>query len=113
MRVARLSTGGALRGIMGSMSLPDGWTLERVQRVSQAAKVELIPPDRTVFLELRTGDKTEYERVNSSVVLSVGGLYLVLPDDQEDDWLMGQADDEGPIICWAYYGPLEEALLAL
>ena len=95
------------------MTLPEGWTLERLRQVAQATEAEVIPPDRAVLLEVRTGDQTDYESVSPSVIVHVGGLYLVLPNDEEDDWLMGQADDDGTIICWAYYGSLEEALQAL
>ena len=87
--------------------------MERVQQVAQSGEAEFVPPERSVFLEIRTDDRTDYEEVEASLILKVGGLFLVLPRDEEDDWLMGQADGAGTIICWAYYGPLEEALQAL
>jgi hypothetical protein len=95
------------------MDLPEGWTFERIREVAQVSEVALIPPETVVFLETRDGDKSDYEQVTASVILQLGGLCLVLPDDEEDDWLMGQAADDGTIACWAYYGPLEEALQAL
>lgn len=95
------------------MSLPEGWTFDRIRQLSQATEVALVASETTVFLDTRDGDRRDYERVRARVILHVGGLYLVLPEDEEDDWLMGQADDDGTIVCWAYYGPLEEALQAL
>ena len=84
-----------------------------MRQVAQARDVELLAPDRAVFVDARTGDQTDYESVAPSAIVRVGDLYVVLPADEEDDWLMGQADDDGTIICWTYHGPLEEALRAL
>ncbi|MEY2474214.1 MAG: hypothetical protein QOK28_3543, partial [Actinomycetota bacterium] len=32
------------------------------------------------------------EPIDAAVILFVGGLYLVLPVGEDDDWLMGEAD---------------------
>ncbi len=94
---------------MAEMSLPDGWTIERVREHAQANGLELISLDREVFIRASGDD----EQVAPSVILHVGGLYLVLAEGDTDDWMMGDADDNGTIRCWAYYGALGDALRAV
>ena len=97
-------------GHFGVVTLPEGWTLGRVREHAQAECAELIASDRTVPV---TQDGKDYEPVDPSVILYVGGLYLVLARDEDDDWMMGAAEDDDTIVCWNYYGPLADALRAL
>jgi len=93
------------------MDLPRGWTLDRVREVAQATEQpRLVPPDSAeVVVETTAGP----EPVAASTILFVGGYHLVLPEGEDDDWLMGLAGADGRIVCWASYGTLENALRSL
>ncbi len=93
------------------MPLPSGWTLDRVNEVTQSTDAHLVEPVPFVLLEIRTPDSTEYQTVSAATVISVGGYFLV-DEGANDDWLMGSGDGES-IVCWAGYGSLERALLSL
>jgi hypothetical protein len=84
-----------------------------VQEVAETVEPPaLIPPgSRSVYFVMP--DNSVREPVDARVILYVGGLYLVLPSEESDDWMMGDSDADGTINCWAYYGPFETALRGL
>ncbi|GAA0317802.1 hypothetical protein GCM10010302_66090 [Streptomyces polychromogenes] len=89
--------------------LPDGWTIERVRSASGDPEAALLSLERLVVVEVH--GLADYVLLQPAVILSFHDLCLVRADD---DWFMGQLDDDGSVICWASYGSdLDEAIRGL
>ncbi|MFG2918095.1 hypothetical protein ACGF0D_35070 [Kitasatospora sp. NPDC048298] len=89
--------------------LPDGWTIERVRSVSGDAEADLLSPERLVVVE-QVGS-VDYDVLQPDLILSFHDLCLARADDE---WFMGQLDDDGSLICWVSYGSdLAEAIRGL
>ncbi|WP_225827849.1 hypothetical protein [Streptomyces naphthomycinicus] len=89
--------------------LPTGWTIERVRALSGDPGAAPLSSDRLVVLEVAGQD--DYEPLRPYVILAFHELCLVREDDE---WFMGQLDDDGSVICWASYGSdLAEAIHGL
>ncbi|RSN62428.1 MULTISPECIES: hypothetical protein [Actinomadura] len=96
------------------MSLPTGWTLERVRAVSGCARAAVLTAEAAAALDVREVDGRAEAPVaphTIDLVLTFDGLCLVRA---EGEWLMGGVDDDGSVLCWASYGDdLYEALRGL
>ncbi|KWT58424.1 hypothetical protein ADL21_29565 [Streptomyces albus subsp. albus] len=89
--------------------LPAGWTIERVRALSGDPSAASLSFDRLVVVE--TAGQDDYEPLRPDVILAFHELCLVMHDDE---WFMGQLDDDGSVICWASYGSdLAEAIRSL
>lgn len=93
-----------------SAGFPEGWTIERVRRVSGDSGATVLSLERRVrVLEARSS--ASYVPLQPGVILSFHDLCLVRADD---DWYMGLLGADGSIDCWASYGPdLQEAIRGL
>ncbi|WP_036962671.1 hypothetical protein [Promicromonospora kroppenstedtii] len=80
-----------------TLSLGDGWTIERVRTYSGDVTARELPLDRDAFLDGVHG----LVRLTPRAIVTVGGLVLVRHDR---DWYMGEADDDGTVVCWSAYG---------
>ncbi|MFB6843040.1 hypothetical protein [Streptomyces sp. NPDC056361] len=90
-------------------SLPTGWTIERVRAVSGDASAVVLSADRLVVVE--NVDQGDYDTLQPAVILGFHELCLVQDDDE---WFMGQLDEDGSVTCWASYGSdLAEAIRSL
>jgi hypothetical protein len=89
------------------VTLPEGWTLERVRAVANGP-ADLLPAITSAWLK----GYGEDQRLTPRCVISFSGLCLVLDDDGV--WYMGAANADGAIVCWAGYGDdLELAIRSL
>ncbi len=89
------------------MTLPEGWTLERVRAVANGP-ADLLPASTSAWLK----GYGEDQRLTPSCAISFSGLCLVLDDDGV--WYMGEADVDGTIVCWSGHGgDLEAAIRSL
>ncbi|MFE2168446.1 hypothetical protein ACFXB3_25825 [Streptomyces sp. NPDC059447] len=80
-------------------NLPADWTIERVRTLSGDASATLLSLDRFVVVE--DWEQGDYSVLRPRVILSFHGLCLVQDDDE---WFMGELDDDGSIACWSSYG---------
>ena len=89
--------------------LPEGWTLQRIRDLG-VRDVELLSIEGRDVFEDRV---TDYVQLDPTVIVDCGGLCLV--QDQSDGmWHMGQAENDGTIVCWGAYGEdLADAIAAL
>ena len=56
---------------------------------------------------------SDLRQLQPSVIIDCGGLIL-MQDRSDQDWYMGQQDEEAAILCWGNYGQdLDSALKAL
>ena len=92
----------------GEERLPAGWSLERIKDMGIAAP-ELVTRSVTVM----ENGVDEMVELSARVIVDLGGMCLVLCDNEED-WHMGQWADRDTIACWGSYGTdLEYAINAL
>lgn len=90
-----------------TMILGEGWTIERVRSHSGDATAELLSLDRSAFLD----DGNHLVPLIPRAIVKVGGLILLRHDE---DWYMGELDDDGTVVCWSAYAPdLGDAINAL
>ena len=55
----------------------------------------------------------DYGTLTPTAVLNCAGLVLV-HNEPDGNWYMGQVEDDGSVVCWAHYGPdLGEAIESL
>ncbi|MFE3458197.1 hypothetical protein ACFXKD_11675 [Nocardiopsis aegyptia] len=86
--------------------LPPGWTIERVRAHSGVADAHLLSTDRLVVLD--DLDQRDYTTLRPGALIAFGRLCLVWDGDE---WLMGDLDEDGSVICWGSYGSdLAEAI---
>ncbi|WEV25418.1 hypothetical protein OYE22_09590 [Streptomyces sp. 71268] len=91
--------------------LPAGWTIERVRALSGDPSAVSLSSDRLVVVEVEVAGQNDYEPLRPDVTLAFHELCLARVDDE---WFMGQLEDDGAVICWASYGSdLAEAIRSL
>jgi hypothetical protein len=77
--------------------LGDGWTIDRVRTYADDATAKELSLDRAAFVDSGNGRV----RLMPQAIVMVGGLILVR---HEGDWYMGEADEDGTVVCWSAYG---------
>jgi hypothetical protein len=89
--------------------LPEGWTIDRVCRVSGVSEATVLSLERLVVLEKH--NSMDYVTLQPEIIISFHELCLV---SAGDEWFMGSPDSDGSVICWGSYGSdLEEAIRGL
>lgn len=89
--------------------LPQGWTIDRVRRISGDHEATVLPPERLVVLE-QHGTR-DYVPLQPVIIIAFHELCLVCADGE---WFMGNLGTDGSVVCWASYGSdLEEAIRGL
>lgn len=100
--------------VVDESALPPGWSLARVREMEPGA--ELLDPSQH-YVVWQRHDRSDYEELEASVVLSFGGLCLCLVTEPDGTglWWMGQLDEsDGSIACWSPYSDdLGEAIRSL
>ncbi|MGW4196480.1 hypothetical protein [Streptomyces sp. NPDC005004] len=94
---------------MTDARLPRGWTLQQIREVSGDREAVALDPTRPVKW-VSVGEA--HEMPHPEIVLGFHSLCLVKPTD-DDDWYMGNLNDDGSIDCWEAYSDLHEALRGL
>lgn len=51
--------------------------------------------------------------IEAKTIIDFSGLCLVEEVGCEDQWQMGQIDENGSIYCWGSYGNIKEAIKGL
>ena len=96
---------------MGTMNagLPEGWTIDRVRRVSGDSEAAVLSVERSVVVS--AGDNASYTPLQPDTIISFHGLCLARADDE---WFMRDLEANGSVTCWACYGSdLERAIQSL
>lgn len=82
--------------------------VEWVRLYSGCSDTMLIPTDKVkVFSQFGLRKK---EKINVQKIIRVGGLYIVEEIDEHDDWLMGDINKQGEIVCWGSYGSIKNVI---
>jgi hypothetical protein len=50
------------------------------------------------------------EKITAQKIIRVGGLYIVEEVDEHDNWLMGDMNKQGEIVCWGCYGSIKNVI---
>ncbi|WP_371379029.1 hypothetical protein [Sporomusa aerivorans] len=86
---------------------PEPTTIEWIRELSGCPNATFISSEETaVYFD-------DGERIEAQIIISFDGLCLVQESGTENNWIMGNIHNDDNIYCWAYYGTLPEAILAL
>lgn len=82
--------------------------VEWIQLYSCCSDTLLIPTDKVkVFSQFGLRKK---EKINAQKIIRVVGLYVVEEVDEHDNWLMGDINKQGEIVCWGSYGSVKNVI---
>ena len=103
-----------LRSLMGE---PDSQlSIEWIRDFSFCKDAKFLnPKDINVFSEWINAESNEKNLtpIEAKTIIDFAGLCLVEEIGCNDEWQMGQIDDNGRICCWGEYGKLKNAIEAL
>ncbi|MCX7746210.1 MAG: hypothetical protein N2645_04870 [Clostridia bacterium] len=103
-----------IRNIMGEPDSP--LTIEWVRDFSFCSDAKFLNPRLVkVFYDSSDSSKQEsfMQTIEARTIIDFSGLCLIEEIDNEDNWLMGQIEEDGNIYCWGYYGSLKQAIRGL
>lgn len=86
---------------------PEPTTIEWIRDFSGCPSASFISPEETAAYF------DDGEKIKAQIIISFDGLCLIKEIGCNDNWIMGDIHSDGNIHCWAYYGALPEAILAL
>ena len=90
--------------------LPSGWSIERLRELGGATEFDVVEQTSLVAYQVASASGSgDLQKFTIDAAIDFAGLWLV-HSTADDQWWMGQAGDDGEIICWSSYGTdLEEA----
>ena len=88
------------------------YSIEWIRDFSHCKNASFIDTSEVTVFYNNTGSTSE--KIIAKSIISFDGLCLVSEINGEDNWLMGQINDDGKIIdCWGYCGSLPDAINSL
>ena len=107
----------AIEELRNLMSEPDSpLSIDWIKDFSFCKESCFLDPNKiNVYSDSSDVEKQKENKIPIAVktIINFNGLYLVEEIGCEDDWLMGERNEEGEIFCWGYYGTLKQAIKGL